>query len=60
MSGAGHYNKDNSPDTHDQVDHGDGVKIDSPECHKTQNSNLDADNGECNPKRADRVRNKDE
>lgn len=62
MNGAltGDTTEDYSPDAHDQVDHWNGVQIDSPECHEAQDSNLDADNGECDPERADGIGDKDE
>ena len=48
------------PNTHDQVDHGDGVKVDAPECHEAEDANLDGNNGESHPKRADWVGNEDQ
>ena len=51
---------DGLPDTHDQVDHRDGVKVDTPECHEAKDADLDGDDGESHPERADRVGDEDQ
>ena len=43
------------PNAHDEVDHGDGVQVDWPEGHVAEDSQLDGDDGEGDPERADRV-----
>lgn len=48
------------PNTHDQIDHGDGVKVDAPEGHEAQHADLDGDDGECDPERAHGVRDEDQ
>ena len=48
------------PNTHDQVYHGDGVKVDAPECHEAEHSNFDGDDREGDPQRADGVGDEDE
>ena len=49
-----------SPNTHDQVDHGDGVQVDAPECHEPEHSHLYGDDREGDPEGADRVGDEDE
>ena len=49
-----------SPNTHDQVDHGDGVQVDAPECHEPEHSHLYRDDREGDPEGADRVGDEDE
>ena len=48
------------PNTHDQIDHGDGVKVDAPEGHEAQHPDLDGDDGEGDPERAHGVRDEDQ
>ena len=48
------------PDAHDEIDHGNGVKIDMPKCHETEDTKLDRNDGKGYPERTHWVRNEDE
>jgi hypothetical protein len=37
------------PDAHDEIDHGNGVKIDMPKCHETEDTQLNGNDGEGYP-----------
>ena len=47
-------------DTHDEVDHGDAVQVDSPQRHVSNHTNLYAHDAEGHPERADGVGDEDQ
>ena len=51
---------DRKPNAHDEVDHGDAVEVDAPEGHVADDADLDAEDAEGDPERADWVRDEDE
>lgn len=50
---------DRVTDAHDQVNHGDTVKVDVPESHVAGNSDLDGNDAESHPQRTDEVGDED-
>ena len=50
---------DGEADAHDQVDHRDGVQVDSPERHEAENSKLNGHDGKGHPERTDGVGDED-